>query len=64
NTFGGRRGAIAGGFFLGFTFSLLVALAYPLVDVTKYGIQGLWFASPDAIIVIIIVRLIGMLFGI
>src|SRR5690606_30601114 len=48
NAMGGRRGAIVGGFFLGFTWSLLIALAYPLVDVTKYGVQGLWFASPDA----------------
>jgi PTS system ascorbate-specific IIC component len=64
NATGGRRGAIISGFFLGFSWSLLVALAYPLVDVTKYGVQGLWFASPDAIIVVIIIRLIGTLFGI
>ncbi len=64
NAVGGRRGAIVGGFFLGFTWSLLVALAYPLVDVTKYGVQGLWFASPDAIIVVILMRLVGMLFGV
>ena len=64
NAMGGRRGAIVGGFFLGFTWSLLIALAYPLVDVTKYGVQGLWFASPDAILVIIVMRLVGMLFGI
>ncbi|UFJ41774.1 PTS ascorbate transporter subunit IIC [Brevibacillus humidisoli] len=64
NAVGGRRGAVVGGFFLGFTFSLLIALAYPLVDVGKYGIQGLWFASPDAVIVVIIMRLAGMLFGV
>lgn len=64
NATGGRRGAIVSGFFLGFTWTLMVALAYPLLDVTKYGVEGLWFASPDAIIVIIIVRLIGMLFGV
>lgn len=64
NAVGGRRGAVVAGFFLGFTWSLLVALAYPLVDVTKYGVQGLWFASPDAIIVVIIMRLVGMLFGV
>lgn len=63
NATGGRRGAIIAGFFLGLSWSLLVALAYPLVDVTKYGVEGLWFASPDAIIVVIIIRLIGMLFG-
>lgn len=63
NATGGRRGAIIGGFFLGLSWSLLVALAYPLVDVTKYGVEGLWFASPDAIIVVIIIRLVGMLFG-
>jgi ascorbate PTS system EIIC component len=64
NATGGRRGAIISGFFLGFSWTLLVALAYPLVDVTQYGIEGLWFASPDAIIIVIIIRLIGMLFGI
>ncbi|GGE30340.1 PTS ascorbate transporter subunit IIC [Pullulanibacillus camelliae] len=64
NIFGGRRGAIIAGFLLGLTFSLLVALAYPLLDVSGYGVKGLWFASPDAIIVVIIVRLIGVLFGI
>ncbi|MFB6469244.1 PTS ascorbate transporter subunit IIC [Cytobacillus sp. Hz8] len=64
NATGGRRGAIFAGFFLGFTWTLLVALAYPLVDVTSYGVKGLWFASPDAIIVVILIRLVGMLFGI
>lgn len=64
NSMGGRRGAIVAGFFLGFSWSLLIALAYPLVDVSKYGIQGLWFASPDAIIVLILMRLVGMMFGI
>jgi PTS system ascorbate-specific IIC component len=64
NAVGGRRGAVVGGFFLGFTFSLLIALAYPLIDVGKYGVQGLWFASPDAVIVVIIMRLVGMLFGV
>ncbi|NYE05745.1 PTS system ascorbate-specific IIC component [Bacillus niacini] len=64
NATGGRRGAIISGFFLGFSWTLLVALAYPLVDVTKYGVEGLWFASPDAIIVVILIRLVGMLFGI
>lgn len=63
NAAGGARGAVVSGFFLGITFSLLVALAYPLIDVGKYGVQGLWFASPDAIIVVIIMRLVGMLFG-
>lgn len=64
NATGGRRGAVIGGFFLGLTWTLLVALAYPLVDVTQYGVEGLWFASPDAILVVIIIRLIGVLFGI
>jgi ascorbate PTS system EIIC component len=64
NATGGSRGAIISGFFLGFSWSLLVALAYPLVDMSKYGVQGLWFASPDAIIVVIIMRLVGMIFGV
>ncbi len=64
NATGGRRGAIISGFFLGLSWTLLVALAYPLVDVTQYGIEGLWFASPDAIIVVVLIRLVGMLFGI
>lgn len=64
NAAGGIRGTVIGGFFLGFTFSLLVALAYPIVDITQYGINGLWFASPDAIIVIILIKLVGVLFGV
>lgn len=61
---GGLRGAIIAGFVLGFIFSILPVLAYPLVDLSVYGIQGLWFASTDAIIIVIIMRLIGMLFGV
>ncbi len=64
NARGGRRGAIISGFILGFSWSLLIALAYPLVDMAKYGVQGLWFASPDAIIVVIIMKLAGMIFGV
>ncbi len=64
NARGGLRGAIIGGFFMGFTFSLMVALAYPLIDLSVYNISGLWFASPDAIIVVILIKLIGLLFGI
>lgn len=64
NARGGVRGAVIGGFFLGLTFSLLIALAYPLVDLQQYGIGGLWFASPDAIIVVIIIKLVGLLFGV
>ncbi|HLR69349.1 MAG TPA: PTS ascorbate transporter subunit IIC [Virgibacillus sp.] len=64
NARGGLRGAIVSGFFLGFTFSLLVALAYPLVGLSEYDISGLWFASPDAIIVVILIKLIGLLFGV
>lgn len=64
NTYGGRRGAIAAGFFLGLTWSLLVALAYPLVDLNEYGIQGLWFATPDSILVVILMKAVGTLFGV
>lgn len=64
NATGGRRGSIIAGFFLGLSWTLLVALAYPLVDVTAYGVEALWFASPDAIIVVILIRLVGALFGI
>ena len=61
---GGKRGAVVAGLSLGFLFTIIVALAYPLIDVTRYGIEGLWFASTDAIIVSVIMKLIGMLFGI
>ncbi|HWO77443.1 MAG TPA: PTS ascorbate transporter subunit IIC [Bacillus sp. (in: firmicutes)] len=64
NAMGGRRGAIISGFFLGVSWTLLVALAYPLVDMEAYGVSGLWFASPDAIIVLVLIRLVGALFGI
>lgn len=61
---GGKRGAVVAGAFLGFVFTLMPALFYNLIDVTRYGIEGLWFASTDAIIVSVIVKVIGMLFGI
>lgn len=63
NKMGGLRGAIVAGFVLGFVFSILPVLAYPLVDLTGYGIQGLWFASTDAILIVILMRLVGSLFG-
>jgi len=64
NSIGGRRGAIIGGLLLGFLFQLIVALAYPIIGLEGYGIQGLWFASTDAIIVVVLMRLVGLLFGI
>ncbi|MBP1040954.1 PTS ascorbate transporter subunit IIC [Vagococcus sp. BWB3-3] len=64
NAMGGRRGAVIAGFVLGFLFQMIVAVAYPILDLSGYGISGLWFASTDAIIVVVIVRLIGTLFGI
>ena len=64
NATGGRRGAIISGFLLGFLFSLIIALAYPLLDLSGYNITGLWFASTDAILVIIVIRAIGFVFGI
>ncbi|MFH5779845.1 PTS ascorbate transporter subunit IIC [Heyndrickxia oleronia] len=64
NSTGGRRGAIVAGFVLGLSWSLLIAITYPLINLEGYGIEGLWFASPDAIIVAVIIRLVGMLFGI
>ena len=60
---GGKRGCVAASFILGFLFSIIVALAYPLIDVSRYGIEGLWFASTDAIIVSVFMRLGGMIFG-
>lgn len=60
---GGKRGCVVASFLLGFLFSMIVAVAYPLIDVTRYGIEGLWFASTDAIIVSVIMRLAGMVFG-
>ena len=44
---GGKRGAVVSSFLLGF----------------QYGVEGLWFASTDAIIVAVIMRLVGMVFG-
>ena len=64
NATGGRRGAIIAGFLLGFLFQMIVAVAYPLVGLGDYGIAGLWFASTDAIIVIVIMRMVGALFGV
>lgn len=64
NAMGGRRGAVISGFLLGFLFQFIVAIAYPLVDLSGYGITGLWFASTDAIVVVAIMRLVGLLFGV
>ncbi len=61
---GGKRGAVVSGAFLGFVFTLMPALFYNLIDVTRYGVEGLWFASTDAIIVGVLVKLAGMIFGI
>lgn len=60
---GGLRGAIISGLVLGFVFSILPVLFYNFVDLSVYGISGLWFASTDAIIVLIFMKLVGMLFG-
>ena len=64
NAMGGRRGAVISGFLLGFLFQIIVVLAYPLVGLGDYGVSGLWFASTDAIIVIGLMRLVGLLFGV
>lgn len=64
NAMGGRRGAVIAGFLLGFLFQFIVAIAYPLVDLGGYGITGLWFASTDAIVVVVLMRLVGLLFGV
>ncbi|WP_104177552.1 PTS ascorbate transporter subunit IIC [Cryobacterium sp. Y50] len=64
NAYGGRRGAIIAGFLLGFLFQFIVALAYPLIGLGDYGIVGLWFASPDAILVVALMRAVGLLFGV
>ena len=61
---GGKKGAVAAGLFLGVFFTLIVAAAYPFVNVGAYGVEGLWFASTDAIIVSVLMRLVGMVFGI
>lgn len=64
NAMGGRRGAVISGFLLGFLFQIIVAVAYPLVDLGGYGVTGLWFASTDAIVVVALMRLVGLLFGV
>lgn len=56
NAAGGVRGAIASGFILGFLFNLVIALGYPLIDVSQYGITGLWFACTDTIIVVVLIK--------
>ncbi len=63
NAMGGRRGAIIAGLVLGFVYQMMVALAFPLVDLTQYGIGGLWFSSPDVIFVILLMKLVALPFG-
>ncbi len=64
NATGGVRGAIASGFILGFLFNLVIALAYPLIDVSQYGITGLWFACTDTIIVVSLIKLVAFIGGV
>lgn len=61
---GGKRGCVIASFLLGFLFTMIVAVAYPLIDVSRYGVDGLWFASTDAIFVAVLMRLAGMLAGV
>lgn len=63
NASGGVRGAIASGFILGFIFNLVIALAYPLIDLSQYGIAGLWFACTDTIIVVALIKLVTFIGG-
>ena len=63
NKKGGLRGCLIAGFVLGFAFSIIPVLFYNLIDLSVYGIEGLWFASTDSIIVMVIMRLVGKIFG-
>lgn len=63
NKKGGLRGCLIAGFVLGFMFSIIPVIFYNIVDLSVYGISGLWFASTDSIIVMVIMRLIGKVFG-
>ncbi len=60
---GGKRGAAAAGLFLGLVFTVMPALFYHLIDVTRYGAGNLWFASTDAILVGALMRAVCLLFG-
>lgn len=62
NLYGGTRGACVAGFFLGFVFSMMPVLFFNFIDLSVYGISGLWFASTDAIIIAVIIRALGLLF--
>ncbi|MGL4677008.1 MAG: PTS ascorbate transporter subunit IIC [Brevinema sp.] len=64
NKLGGLRGAIIAGFCLGIFFQTAIVIGWSLFSLTNYHIDpGLWFASTDAIIIVILVRLIAKLFG-
>lgn len=60
---GGKRGAVVAGLVMGFVFTMMPAIFAPIIDVTRYGITGLWFASTDAILVGVVMKLVGGLFG-
>ncbi len=64
NALGGRRAAYISGFVFGFSWTLLIAFTYNLINLPGYGVTGLSFASADAIIVSSIMRVVGMLFGV
>jgi PTS system ascorbate-specific IIC component len=63
NAMGGRRGAIIAGLVLGLTYPTIVSLCYPLIDYAKYGVVGMGFDSPDALIVVVLMKLVGKIFG-
>lgn len=63
NKKGGLRGCLVAGLVLGFSFSIIPVLFYNLVDLSVYGISGLWFASTDSILVMVAMRLVGKVFG-
>jgi len=66
NAFGGRRGAIFGGFFWSFAGFLLSSWALQariFGDLAALGASGIGFVVPDGIVIGAIIRFIGALFG-
>lgn len=67
NAYGGRRGAILGGFWYSFIGWFLVSVGYHLQifgDLAAMGAPNLFFACPDAIVPAFVIWGIAKLFGI
>ncbi len=65
NATGGRRGAVAAGFLLGILYPVSVSFFYPLYGdfLVAKGVTGVSLDSPDAVLVLGLMKLVAKAFG-